>query len=885
MALNEYRKKRSFDKTSEPSGRGGTRTKRGAASLSFVIQKHDASHLHYDLRLEMDGVLRSWAVPKGPSLDPADKHLAVEVEDHPLEYGSFEGTIPQGQYGGGTVMLWDRGTWEPSAGTDAHESWRAGRLSFTLHGEKLMGKWLLVRMNRPGSGGKPQWLLRKVDDTHARVGAKGDVRVLKDRSVASDRSMDEIAGAADRTWRSGRARLSKARKAAPVRATSTRTRTHKSDAAAIPGAVAAPMPPTVDAQLATLVEHAPEGEDWLHEVKFDGYRILAHVSKGGVRLVSRNGKDWTDRLAEVARSVAALGLRSAVLDGEVVVMDKRGVSSFQELQGTLKARGKPLSYYVFDVCYLDGYDLRQCELRDRRRVLEGLLAGSKDRASARSAVRYSDAIRGHGSDVLRNACHLALEGVISKRLDSQYEGARTRAWVKSKCIGRQEMVIVGFTDPRRTRTGMGALLLGYHASGDLHYAGKVGTGFTEGMLRGILERLKPLEQETSAVIGPPRGAAAKGVHWVKPTLVAEVEFTEWTRDGSLRHPSFVGLREDKDAHDVTREASVPSATRAKRGPKARRLAAQILAPRMSSLPESKGTRAKEPEADVGTRILGVTLTHPDKILFPEHGVTKHRLAQYYAAVGERMIEYIAGRPLMLTRCPAGQRGACFYQKNWEDELPPGSHGVVVEEANGKNTYFVADTAQSLVWLVQRGALEIHAWGSTEKNLELPDRIVLDLDPAPDVPWNRVVAGAIRTRELLLEVGLECFVKTTGGKGLHVVAPLRPKAGWDRVKAFSRGIAQALVQENSKEYIATASKAKRPGKVFLDYLRNGRGATSVAPYSTRARPGATVSLPLSWKELESLKSRPEYTLEDAEVRVKRADPWVGMRAVRQSLKAE
>jgi bifunctional non-homologous end joining protein LigD len=828
MALTEYKRKRHFEKTPEPAGARRSKAAAGA-TLSFVVQKHAASRLHYDFRLEMGGVLKSWAVPKGPSLDPADRCLAVEVEDHPIEYGGFEGIIPQGEYGGGTVMLWDRGTWRMSGEEDPLRAWRAGKLSFELFGTKLKGKWLLVKMRPRRPGDKNQWLLRKLEDEYARPASEYDVRSEADRSVASKRSMDAIAKAADRTWATRKSSTatksatptSRSKKPATV-AHSPAISLHEQelDPASIPGATKRPFPREIDAELATLVSRAPGGSEWIHEVKFDGYRILAHASDGNVRLISRNGKDWTDRFSDIAAAVRKLKLESAVLDGEVVALDDRGISSFQALQGELKGRGAALSYYVFDLPYFGGYDLRQCTLEDRRQLLRDVLDRADASAGGQSRVRFSEAILGHGSEVFHNACRLAMEGVVSKRLDSIYRGERTQDWVKSKCITRQELVIGGYTDPQRSRTALGALLLGYYKGEKLLYAGKVGTGFDEQSLKHLLTKLRPLEQKTTPFTNPPRGAEARGAHWVRPALVSEVEFTQWTNDGRLRHPSFTGLREDKDPREVVRELA--RSTPQRRSASSKRIATPVPRPKERAKTSRKSpASAKDTASDEsrsGASILGVTLTHPEKILYPDQQVTKRRLAEYYAAVGDRMIEQIKGRPLMLVRCPAGQESKCFHQKNWEEELPRGTHGLTVKESSTTNQYVVVEKPAGLVWLVQRGVLEIHNWSASEKDLEHPDRLVFDLDPAPDVDWPTVREAAEMIRDLLEQIGLESFVKTTGGKGLHVVAPLQPKAGWDDVKTFAHRLASDIEQKNPKAFIATMSKAKRTGKIFIDYLR-------------------------------------------------------------------
>ncbi|HVU63816.1 MAG TPA: DNA ligase D [Phycisphaerales bacterium] len=576
-------------------------------------------------------------------------------------------------------------------------------------------------------------------------------------------------------------------------------------------------------------------------------------------------------------------------------MDRRakggpdGVTSFQALQNRLKKGGTGLAYQVFDLPYFAGYDLRGCTLEDRRAVLRTLV---RDASQTSSPVRFSEAIKGNGDGVFQNACKLGLEGIVSKRLGSTYVGQRTRDWVKTKCTSRQEMVIGGYTDPQRTRTAFGALLLGYYRENEFVYAGKVGTGFDERTLKDVLARLRPLERPDAPFAHPPRGYEAKGAHWVSPKLVCEVEFTEWTGDGHLRHPSFAGLREDKDAREVVREHSrrTPRAEENSemdrtphKGRRARRSAAEEPDRPDARAARSRRSRPSPSGGDEEARVLGVQLTHPDKVLYPESGITKRALAEYYAAIGDRMLPSIAGRPLMLVRCPEGRRATCFHQKNWDVELGPGSHGLIIKEQTTSNRYIIVDKPAGLVWLVQRGVLEIHDWGSTEKDLEHPDRLVFDLDPGPGVEWPEVVEGAVLVRDTLEEIGLKSWVKTTGGKGLHVVAPLRPKADWAHVKQFAMALAQAIAQKQPDKYVANMSKARRNGKIYVDYLRNARGATSVAAYSTRSRPGSPVSVPLSWKELAATKARPSFGLREVVARARKPDPWADMKKIRQSLK--
>jgi bifunctional non-homologous end joining protein LigD len=826
VALTTYRRKRDFKRTPEPRG-AAARTSRGAAGR-FVIQKHAASRLHYDFRLELDGVLKSWAVPKGPSLDPADKRLAVEVEDHPLEYGDFEGVIPAGQYGGGKVLLWDHGSWKPR--NDPREGLKRGSLKFDLEGRKLRGGWALVRMGAR-NGGDKNWLLIKERDAHARSGDAADVVAGRPESVSSGRAIEEIGSARVR------------------------------------GARAGALPRRIAPELCTLVTGPPEGDEWLHEIKFDGYRILCRIENGKVRLLTRNDQDWTDRFREVAEAAGDLPVDRAMIDGEVVVIGPDGASHFQALQNVLREkRHRGLVYFAFDLLHLDGQDLRGAALEDRKAALSRLL---RKRAGP---IRFSDHVAGRGGEFYAEACRRHLEGVVSKRRDSRYVSARTRDWVKSKCTGRQEVVIGGFTEPRGARGGFGALLLGEFDGKSLRYCGRVGTGFDHETLRDLRQRLDALEVRDSPFADGPKGS--RDVHWVEPRLVAEVEFTERTRDGLLRHPSFQGLREDKPAPQAVREtAHRPSAN----GSGARRAA-----------PASKPARARSrSRARSGAgAVAGITLSHPDKVLYPENGLTKLDLAAYLESVGPWMVPEIRGRPLMLLRCPDGRSGGCFFQKHPSGTTDPSLDRVPVRESGGRTTYLAVHDPAGLVSLIQGGALEIHMWGARADRLEQPDRMVFDLDPDPSVEWTRVVDAARRTREILGEADLESFVKTTGGKGLHVVVPLRRGPTWDDLKTFSAGVAARLLATDPDRFTTQASKARRHGRIFIDTLRNRRGATSIAPYSPRAREGAPVSMPLDWNDVTPRLQPSRFSVASASrfVGARASDPWKSMDSIRQTLTA-
>ncbi len=814
MGLVRYRAKRRFARTPEPRGRVARATKAGGR---FVVQKHDASRLHYDFRLELDGVLKSWAVPKGPSLDPADKRLAVQVEDHPVEYADFEGVIPQGQYGAGPVIVWDRGRWEPQG--DPREGLRRGKVAFTLDGEKLHGGFALVRMRTAGRDGK-NWLLVKERDGEAKHGRAADVVGRLPESVKTSR-----------------------RRGTPRRAAS--------------------LPKDLAPQLATLVDAAPEGDEWIHEIKFDGYRILALVEGGKARLVSRNGQDWTARFPRLAAAAASVPVRDAAIDGELVSVRPDGTTSFQDLQRALAEKGgERLRYYAFDLLHLDGKDLRGLPLLERKEALARILP--KPRARSRGLLLYSRHVKGKGGRFHAEACRHGLEGIVSKLAAGVHRPRRTPEWRKVRCSERQEFVVAGYVPHSADARGIGALLLGYHDGvhdrrGGLRYAGRVGTGFSEAVRRDLKKRLDAHARETSPFAEDPEGVGdSRGVRWATPRLVGEVSFTEWTADGRLRHPSFLGLREDKPASDVVRE----------RGP-------APAASRSSS----------EPAGD-GAAVAGVALTHPDKVLWPGQGVTKRALAAYYEAVAERMLPFVAERPLMLLRCPEGHGKACFFQKHLGEETPPGLRGVEIAERGGRKAYVAIDPArglEGLVSLVQRGVLEIHGWGSRADRVTAPDRVVFDLDPAPDVPFPRVVEAALEIRRRLKALGLASFAKTTGGKGLHVEAPLARVHDWRQVSEFARGIARALEAEEPDRYVSQASKAKRRGRIFVDWLRNARGATAVAPYSTRARPGATVATPLAWDEVKKGLRPERFTVETVPARVaRRRDPWAGYHRLAQRL---
>jgi len=856
MGLERYQQKRNFSRTPEPAGKV-----RRHAGNGFVVQKHAATRLHYDFRLELDGVLKSWAVPKGPSLDPSERRLAVEVEDHPLDYADFEGVIPKGEYGGGTVLVWDRGTWEPVG--DPRAGYAKGHLEFVLHGDKLHGGFVLVRL-KDREGDRHNWLLIKRHDDEA-TGV--DLTRERPESVITRRSIEGVAASADRVWHSDRA---EAPGTAPRRGkTRARRRAPSLDPESFEGARRAPQPDFVEPELATLVRHLPDDAPLRYEVKLDGYRVLARVDeRGRVALRTRKGNDWTERFPTVAGMLARLPV-PALLDGELVALDDAGVSRFQLLQNALSSgREGRLVYYAFDLPWVAGWDLRGAALADRQRLLAELLGALP---ADERVVRPSEHVEGRWQDVYTQACRLGLEGIIAKDPASPYRGRRTPDWLKLKCKARQELAIVGFTDPRGTRSGVGALLVGYYDAGELRYAGKVGTGFDDATLRDLRARLAPHELEAPLVRPAPR--RGRGVHWVEPTLVAEVEFTEWTADGLLRQPTFLGLRQDKSPRDVRRERPTEDEPDT-RSPRRR--------PRATAKPDGGG--------DASARRTGKTsgastpvLTHPDRVLFGERNVTKAELRDYFEAVAEHVLPLVSRRPLMLVRCPDGADGQCFHQKHVSRGMPAAIGRVAITESTGGKTSLYVEDAAGLVGLVQMNVLEVHTWRARVDALERPDELVLDLDPDPSLPWSEVVRSARDVRELLTGLGLTSFVKTTGGKGLHVVAPLAPEAGWQVLRSFARGVVDVLVRDAPDRYLATAGLRERRGRIFVDWLRNGRGATAVAPYSPRARADAPVATPLAWDELEPGR-RPSFDVRTVLRRLARLrrDPWEGYGRVRQSL---
>jgi bifunctional non-homologous end joining protein LigD len=823
MGLATYRKKRNFEATQEPRGNAKPSRKepRGNAGASennmFVMQKHDARRLHYDLRLELDGVLKSWAVTKGPSLVPGEKRLAVAVEDHPLDYGDFEGTIPKGEYGGGTVIVWDRGSWRPLH--DPAKSLAKGHLDFELSGEKLKGRWHLVRMARKPREKHENWLLIKGDDEAARDPQDADILNERPESAKTGRSLNEVA-------EKPAARF---------------------DPSKLRGAKKSATPRFIEPALASLVAAPPTGARWLHEIKFDGYRLQARIETGRVTLITRSGHDWTAKFGDrVAAALRALPVEDAVLDGELVVENAIGASDFSALQSDLaEGRDERFLFYLFDVLHLNGYDLRGAPLIQRKVLLESVLAAEI------GPLRFSPHFNEDGDLMLRHVCRLGLEGIVSKMKDAPYSSGRGKSWRKAKCASRQEFVIGGYIPSTTSRRAIGSLALGVYEDGALKYVGRVGTGFTAAVAETLFQQLAPLQIPKTPFAEKLTAEQARQLRHVKPDLVAEIEFRAWTADGHLRHASFRGLREDKPASAIVREIETP--------------------------PETSQEAQENQQENRNEERRNVKLTHPDRLYWPDAGVTKEGLADYYADVWPHIAPFIVGRALAALRCPEGIDGEMFFQKHvWKgagaglaplrDPREPDETLIGVKDLDG------------LLALAQGAVLEIHPWGSTAKDWERPDILVMDLDPGDDVPWEQVIAAAQEIRDRLQQAGLSAFVKTSGGKGLHVAAPLAPRAEWPEVKAFAKSMAEAMAADSPALFVSTIAKSRRPGKIFVDYLRNQRGATAIAPYSPRARPGAPVSMPLDWDELNAAIGPGHFKIANARARLNAltAMPWAEFR---------
>ena len=835
MGLQQYWKKRDFSITSEPRGE----VESSGEQLLFFIQKHHARHLHYDFRLELEGTLKSWAVPKGPSLDPADKRLAVQVEDHPLSYGSFEGDIPAGQYGAGHVMLWDKGTWEAIG--DPVKGYKNGSLKFYLHGHKLQGKWALVRMKGASAGkdNKANWLLIKEHDGESRTGAEAKITEMAEESVSNipDTRPDGANGHPPAKY-------------APVKKNTKKN-------SSTPARTA--MPASFQPQLATLATHVPAAEHWLAELKYDGYRALTRIAQGTVKMFTRQGHNWSAKWPTLVQALADLPVDSAWLDGEVVAIGPDGDVSFQLLQNAMRlGEQAELVYFVFDLMYLDGYDLTELPLTDRKELLRALLA----RQGEKSPIHLSDHIAGHAEEVFKHACLHGQEGVVVKDAHSPYVQQRSLDWLKIKCGMRQEFVVAGYTDPAGSRDLFGALLIGtYDEEGHLQYAGRVGTGFNADSLKMIAGHFSKLRTTKPAFSNPPKGRDAIGVHWLKPVLVAEVKFAQWTSSGLARHASFVGLREDKPAKQIRQEVAETPVTITRQAPPSR-----------------------NSSAVAGSHVAGIKLSHPAKILYAEQGYTKRDIANHYVNVAQWILPYLQDRPLSIVRCPDGYDKTCFFQKHVTKDAHRHLQSIQLDPANKAAEYFVANQLPAVIELVQLGVLELHNWGSRYPVTALADRLIFDLDPGPGLAWEKVTEAALLLRGLLEEVDLQCFVKTTGGKGLHVEVPIQAEYPWQVIKAFTHSIADYLEAHIPDRFTASISKKKREGRIFIDYLRNSSGATAIAPYSTRARTGAPVATPLAWEEVGAGVQANTFNIVNISERLSwlASDPWKDYLGSKQKL---
>jgi bifunctional non-homologous end joining protein LigD len=799
--LATYNKKRDFAKTAEPAGKVAAR--RGK-QLIFMVQKHDATRLHYDFRLELEGTLKSWAVTRGPSLDPADKRLAVRTEDHPMSYATFEGIIPKGEYGGGTVMLWDRGIWIPHPDKDPVKTLAEGHLHFTLEGERMKGEWIMIRLKPRGRERGENWLLRKIDDEYA-----GSPTGLIDTwltSVETGRTMDEIA--------------------AGKKAAAPRRKPRPGPAAALsPGPRRGTgFPKFREPQKATLVDSVPAGAGWLHEMKYDGYRCLLALAGGKAKIFTRTGLDWTDKFPEIAEAAGNIQAETALLDGEIVALDPKGNTNFSALQEAISQGGRGLSLFLFDALEIDGESLEKLPNLERKQRLAALIGDGQP-----PFILYADHIIGKGEQLFDAMCKAGQEGIISKKADAPYRHARTKTWLKVKCTRRQEFVIIGWSESDKKGRGFRSLLLGTREDGKLRYAGKVGTGFSQAVQFDLRERLDKLSTEKAPA--PVPRPEARGAHWVQPELVAEIAFAEFTADKVVRHASFLGLRGDKKAKEVVVE--MPQAT-------------------------------PEPETD------DVTISNPDRVIFPESKVTKGELAAYYRDVGALMAEWTAFRPISIVRCPQGRAKKCFFQKHDSGTFGPHVLHIPIREKDGsKEDYLYFEDNAGVVACVQMGTIEFHGWGSKVADVEKPDRIVFDLDPDVGLDFAEVKKAAKEIRVHLADMGLQTFPMLTGGKGVHVIVPLTPEAEWPEVKDFAQRFALALAEAEPDRFTAALSKAKRTGRIFIDYLRNQRGATAIMPYSARAREGAPVAAPINWEELDEMESGHRFSVRDADLLLERA----------------
>jgi len=859
-ALTVYRTKRDFTKTEEPSGEERVAP---SSRLRFVVQKHAARQLHYDLRLEWEGVFKSWAVARGPSLNPADKRLAVEVEDHPLDYGDFEGTIPKGEYGGGTVMLWDRGFWTPEGAKTTHDAFQAGDLKFSLDGAKLKGSWVLVRMRGDKFGGKrTNWLLIKHQDSYS-TAEDGDAVLSQDRSIASGRMMQQIAdgkgkrpkpfmlattipGKADAVW-IGTAQP-------PPAAATAKSPERSKKAASVKPVMVKEVPKFIEPQLAKLADRPPDLAGWAHEVKFDGYRAQLRVEKGSAVIRTRKGLDWTERFGAIAKEAGKFA--DCVIDGEIVALDEHQLPNFGALQAALSAeKSDELVFYAFDLLFEGREDLRSLPLSERKERLEKFLSAQ----NADSRIRYVAHLQSNAEAVLASACKIGLEGIISKKLAAPYTSGRSDRWLKAKCRAGQEVILGGWTTEGGT---VRSLLAGVKRGGHLVYVGRIGTGYGREVVKVLLPKLQKFTREKNPFAGPNAPPQEANVRWLKPELIAEIEFEGWTSSGMIRQAAFKGLREDKDPEEIVAETPItPQPADKKAAPKKARALNKSSAP----LPSGPST------------VMGVTLSKPDKALWPNAGdgkpVTKLDLARYFERVGDWILPHLAGRPCSLVRAPDGIEGQQFFQRHAMAGSPKLFDFVKVR--GDKAPYVQIDRVEALAAVAQIGALELHPWNCARNDPESAGRLVFDLDPAPDVKFEAVIAAAHDIRERLEEVGLMCFCKSTGGKGLHVVTPLtegKKAVAWPIAKNFAHLVCAQMAQDSPTRYLDNMSKAKRSGRIFLDYLRNDRTATAVAVLSPRAREGAPVSMPLVWRDVKKGLDPKAFTVRTVPTLLAKNKPW-------------
>lgn len=828
--LDVYNQKRDFRKTEEPTGK----EENSSAQLKFVIQKHDASRLHFDFRIEWDGVMLSWAVPKGPSYNPKDKRLAVEVEPHPLSYKDFEGNIPEAEYGGGTVMLFDEGYWEPQE--DMEKSLKEGSIKMILHGERLMGKWALVRMKSKSSEKDRNWLLIKEKDDL--VQEEDGMKEFK-KSVRSGRTMQEIAE--EKEYRN---------------ADGEKLPFHE-----------------IKVQLAKLEEDVPKGDHWVYELKYDGYRITAVIEKGEVELLSRNQNDYTQKFPVIVEALKELsGNRNMILDGEMVVLDEKGKTDFQKLQSYLKKPGgKNITYILFDLLALDSEDYRERKLLERKEKLKEIM--NEDI----SHLHYSEHTSGNGEEVLKAACNAQMEGIICKKEDSIYGGTRNGDWVKVKCDKRQEFVIGGYTSSEKRSSGVSSLLLGVYDQDDLIYAGRAGTGFSQKQRKDLEKKFHSILRKISPFKEPPEERNEEEVFWMSPELIAEIKFQEWTDEDLLRQASFKGLREDKNPKNVVRERRSSAKISEKSTEKMEEITPQV---EVSEEKARKVVSRKKTRSSV--MVNGIKITSPDKDMYDGLDITKEQVAMYYDMISDRMMPYVSRRVLSFLRCPDGIEKECFYQKHL-DQTGKGLKKVKITENSGdKENYVYIENEQGLLSSVQMGTLEFHVWGSRIDELENPDMLVFDLDPAEGMEIMKVREGVLDMKKILDELSLTSFLKTSGGKGYHVVVPLNKSADWDKAREFAKLCAQAMEERWPDKYTSNMRKEKRKGKIFIDWVRNGRSATSVAPYSLRARKGAPISMPIAWEELDEI-APDEVTLKTVEKRLDKEDPWSDFFRIDQGLR--